>query len=213
MKQIIPFRLRLAQLFSLAMLCCSAAHADYIWMERDATAGVTRAVLAEPQSERNPPSAEDLGDARAFLADGNNLPMTLADGRFLIQTAANQDLRFTAKRVAADGGLIFYQARLGRNETTAVNDLELVPTTPGGNTFKLYWKGNSVAASQVNVYTSQQWTRSFKAAEDGSVTITTPFAGRYVLELVAKVNGSVTLDGKKYDDVRHVATLVFVVER
>jgi hypothetical protein len=108
--------------------------------------------------------------------------------------------------------LNYYQAKTGRSETKAVNDLELVPTVANGNTFKLVWKGNTVAASQVNVETSEGWRRVLKPAKDGTVTVNTLFPGRYLLEITARVNGSATVDGKKYDDVRHTATLTFEVK-
>ena len=88
-----------------------------------------------------------------------------------------------------------------------------MPTEPNGNTFKLVWKGNTVAASQVNVDTAEGWRRVLKPAKDGTVTLTTPFPGLYVLEVTARVNGAVTVDGKKYEEVRHTATLSFDVPR
>jgi hypothetical protein len=52
-----------------------------------------------------------------------------------------------------------------------------------------------------------------KPAKDGTVSLATPFPGLYVLEVTARVNGAVTVDGKKYDEVRHTATLSFEVPR
>jgi hypothetical protein len=89
-----------------------------------------------------------------------------------------------------------------------------VPTEPNGNRFQLFFKGRPVAASQVNVETSEGWRRVLTPAQDGSVGFTPWMPGLYVLEVTARVNnGSVTLDGKKYEDVRHTATLSFEVQR
>ena len=44
------------------------------------------------------------------------------------------------------------------------------------------------------------------------MSLATPFKGLYVLEVTARVNGSATVEGQKYEDVRHSATLSFVVE-
>ncbi len=76
-----------------------------------------------------------------------------------------------------------------------------------------FWKGNAVPATQVNVDTSEGWRRVLKPAKDGTVSLTAPFPGLYVLEVMARVNGAVTVDGKKYDEVRHTATLSFEVPR
>ncbi|ADQ83627.1 hypothetical protein [Methylovorus sp. MP688] len=203
---------RLGALLLSTLLFSLSAHADYVWLERDGA--TAHAYLGELQPDRPVASAELLGDARAFMADGKSLATTMSDSHYSIANLREGgDLRFTAKRQSSNGGLLFYQAKAGREDTKPVNDLELVPDQAGGNTFRLYWKSRQVPADQVNVYTSEGWTRSFKAAADGSVTITTPFPGRYVLEVTAKVNGTVELDGKKYDDVRHVATVSFVVAK
>ena len=71
-----------------------------------------------------------------------------------------------------------------------------------------------MAASQVNVETSEGWRRVLTPAKDGTVSFVPSFPGLYVLEVSARVNnGSVTLDGRKYTDVRHTATLSFEVAR
>jgi hypothetical protein len=189
-----------------ALALCSAAHADYVWIERDAAA---HAHVGELGGTRQP--AASVTAPRAFLVDGKDLPLTVEADALTVPAVNSGDLRLVASRVSDGGTLTYYQARFGRAGTQAVNDLELVPTEPEGNTFKLMWKGNAVAASQVNVETSEGWRRVLKPAKDGTVSMGTPFPGLYVLEVTARVNGAVTVDGKKYEDVRHTATLSFEV--
>ena len=205
-----PIRLRLLSACLATAALALPAHADYVWLERDA-AGAASAYVGELDKGRQPVSG--VVAPRAFLADGKDLPLTTEAERFAVPASGSADLRLVASRVADKNVLNYYQARFGRAETKAINDLELVPTTANGNTFKLVWKGNTVAASQVNVETSEGWRRVLKPAKDGTVTFTPSFPGLYVLEVTAKVNGSVTVDGKKYDDVRHTATLSFEVPR
>lgn len=194
----------------LAACLAAPAHADYVWLERDA-AGAASAYVGELDKGRQPVSG--VVAPRAFLADGKELPLTTEAERFAVPTGGSADLRLVASRVTDKNALNYYQARFGRTETKAVNDLELVPTTANGNTFKLVWKGNTVAATQVNVETSEGWRRVLKSNKDGTVSFDPSFPGLYVLEVTAKVHGSVTVDGKKYDDVRHTATLSFEVSR
>lgn len=208
-----PLRLLSACLAAAALAL--PAHADYIWLERDA-AGAASAYVGELDKGRQPVAG--LVAPRAFLADGKDLPLTTETERFAVPASSGGDnstgdLRLVASRVTDKNVLNYYQARFGRTETKAVNDLELVPTTPSGHTFKLVWKGNTVAATQVNVETSEGWRRALKSAKDGTVSFDPSFPGLYVLEVTAKVNGSVTVEGKKYDDVRHTATLSFEVPR
>ena len=194
----------------IATLAASfSAHAEYVWLERDAS-GTASAYVGEMDGARVAPTT--IAAPRAYLADGKDLPLTTEGDRLLIASTGKGDVRLVASRIDGKGVLNYYQAKSGRSEIKAVNDLELVPTEVNGNTFKLVWKGNVVAASQVNVETSEGWQRVLKPAKDGSVTLSTPFPGRYLLEVTARIDGSVTVDGKKYDDVRHTATLSFEVK-
>jgi len=84
-------------------------------------------------------------------ADGKALPVQAAINHIVVPQPVS-DLRFTATGFD-DGVLTYYQARYGRQGIQALNDLELVPTYPDGNTFRLMFKGRPVAASQVNVET------------------------------------------------------------
>jgi len=189
-----------------AMTWSAAARADYVWMQRDGNGA--HAYIGELERPLAP-AASTLATPRAYLADGKDLPLTVQERDYAITAPATGDIRVLASRVSADGVLHYYQARYGRTETKPVNDLELVPTTANGNTFKLIWKGNVVPASQVNVVTSAGWRRTLKPAADGAVTLATPFPGLYVLEITARLNGSVTVDGKQYENVHHTATLSF----
>ncbi len=202
-------RLRSLSLAASLVAVAGAAHAEYLWLQRDG--GAAEARFGEVGRPAQPVAA--LAAPRVFLADGKDLPLTSEAERVVVVVPAGADLRAVARRVGDDGALHLYQARWGRAETKAVNDLELVPTAPNGNTFKLVWKGNTVAATQVNVDTSEGWRRVLRPAADGTITLPTPFPGLYVLEVTAKVNGAATVDGKKYEDVRHTATLSFEVPR
>lgn len=193
-----------------SVLLTGTAQADYLWLQPDgARTKVYAGELAKPLAK-----LPILADAKPVLPEGQTLPVDTAADHYTFQPAATGDQRFAAVRASADGVLTYFQARFGRAETKAVNDLELVPTEPGGNRFQLVFKGRPVAASQVNVETSEGWRRVLSPDQDGTVGFTPWFPGLYVLEVTARVNnGSVTLDGKKYEDVRHTTTLSFEVPR
>ncbi|WP_448679683.1 hypothetical protein [Pseudomonas nicosulfuronedens] len=200
--------LRQPVLLAVALSCAPLANADYLWLERNAGHSAN-GYFSELQPGEHLPVAQ-LQNPHVVLGEGRTAPLKAGVESFELADAPPGDLRIAAQRAEA-GTLTIYQAREGRTETRAQNDLELVPTTPGGNTFALHWKGTVVPASQVNVYTSEQWTRSLKPAADGTVTLITPFPARYVLEVSAQVNGGASIDGKRYDSVIHVSTLSFEV--
>ena len=193
-----------------------ASQADSVWLEKGA--GSTRALLGVP-GQRAQPMPKWL-TVRASATDAGAL--TVSQGAAQLDIAGlpdvqpakpTGDVRLNLSHVDANGVLTYYQAKLGRQDTKAQSDLELVPTTPGGNTFKLVWKGQTVAATRVNVDTSAGWSRTLTPAADGTVQLETPFAGLYVLEVSARINGSAMVDGTKYEEVRHTATLSFEVVR
>ncbi|MFT4174432.1 MAG: hypothetical protein QM639_17845 [Rhodocyclaceae bacterium] len=191
------------------MLTASTARADYLWIERAADGMQLRGgELAQPQA------LTDLRDARAGRGDAPAVTVVPEGATATLPAAGQGDMRASAYRISDRDGqrvITYYQARYGRSETRAFNALELVPTTPDGNTFQLMWKGRAVAPTRVNVDTSAGWQRTLKAAEDGTVTLATPFPGTYVLEVSARIDGEVTLEGRRYEDVRHTATLSFDV--
>ena len=199
----------LARLLACALVMFAAqAQAAYVWLDKEA--GTAKAYLGELHAKKESPAG--LTAARAYQPGGRELGLTTDASGISISTPVSGDIRFTARAVNDKDGLQFYHARFGRNETASGNDLELVPTTANGNVFKLFWKGGPVAASQVNVSTAEGWSRVLKAESDGTVKLPVSFPGLYVLEISVKVNGAVTVDGKKYDDVRHTATLSFIAD-
>lgn len=198
---------------ALALACLAVslpARADYLWLQPEGgEARVYAGELSKPLTQW-----PALADAKAVLPEGKALPLETGTGHLSFRPAAGSDQRFTATRAGSDGVLTYYQARFGRAETKGVNDLELVPTEPNGNTFQLIFKGRPANASRVNVETAAGWSKSLTPNADGTVTLDTPIPGLYVLEVSAKVNNaSVSIDGKKYEDVRYTATLSFEVGR
>ncbi|MEJ2803999.1 hypothetical protein WAE61_19110 [Comamonadaceae bacterium PP-2] len=187
---------------------------EYVWLAPAASGGGAVARLGELEGPVE--TAASLSELKARVGSREAVARLEGEAVGVAGPAdgadAAADVRLSGRRVLPEGALVYYQARLGRQDTRAVNDLELVPLAPGGNTFKLMWKGTAVSASQVMVQTSDGWRRVLKPAQDGTVSLATPFKGLYVLEVTARVNGSATVEGKKYEDVRHSATLSFVVE-
>lgn len=194
-----------------------AGAADYLWLERSGDAVQARqgSLLPTPGSRTaSQASPGALGQTRAFLSNGKTLATERKAGAYAVLETPAADLRFTAVEPGPQGMLTHHQARFGRTETKAVNDLELVPTEPNGTTYKLMWKGTAVAASEVNVEHAEGWRRSLTPAKDGTVSFMPWMPGLYVMNVSARVNDSAVMyEGRKYDDVRHTATLSFEVPR
>lgn len=193
---------------ALAMFAAQA-HAAYVWLDKEV--GTVKAYLGELHAKKE--AISTLVGARAYQANGGrDLGLTIETTSISISTPLSGDLRFTARAASDKDGLQYYHARFGRTETAAASDLELVPTTANGNVFGLLWKGSPVVASQVSVSTGEGWSRTLKAESDGTVKLPVSFPGLYVLEASVKVNGTITVDGKRYDEARHTATLSFIAD-
>lgn len=195
---------------TLGLTATGLAQADYIWLQPEG--GQMQVHVGELLRATQPPIT--LAEAKLVIDAKKSQPLQAKNGTFSFAAPAKGDARFSAAEAGQDGVLTYYHARFGRSETQAFNDLELVPTEANGNTFKLMFKGRAVSASQVNIETSEGWHRSLAPREDGTVSFNPSFPGLYVLEVTARVNNaSVTLNGKKYEDVRHTATLAFDVPK
>lgn len=204
---------RLSWVASLLAISASA-QAQYVWIQPAENAQANSVEVRVGELLKPLSQLPALQEAKAINHDKASLELAQKANVFAITNApATGDVRFTAVEPLADGIVYYHHAKLGRSETQAVNDLELVPTEANGNVFKLIWKGRPVAASLVNVDTSAGWRRQLTPNEDGSITMPTPFPALYVLEITVRIDdGSVTIDGKQYKDVRHNATLSFEVQ-
>lgn len=190
-----------------AVTAAVPARADYLWLQTsDGQAQVRAGELGQPAA-----SLPTLVEPKATVAGDKHPEVRTTADRYSF-AGGSGDVRFSALRVGGDGVLTYFQARHGRQDTKAVNDLELVPTEPNGGTFRLFFKGRPASASRVNVETAAGWRKALSANADGSITLDTPIPGLYVLEISAKVdNAKVAVQGKTYADVRYTATLSFDV--
>src|SRR4026209_259233 len=103
-----------------------------------------------------------------------------------------------------------YHAKAGRAETAAKLDLELVPTTADGNTFVLIFSGTPLPKAELTIIGPSKWEKPLVTAEQGRVSLPTPGAGRYVLEVThfdEKAGGS---GEEKFSRTRHISSLSFV---
>jgi hypothetical protein len=209
MHRVLGAGLCLRVMLTLLGLAAGFAHADYLWLQPEGGQLVVKAGELHKPLDTLPA----LQGARSVSPEGKPTALQPQAEAFVLAPNSQGDQRFVAM-VPGEGGLLtYYQARFGRQQTEPVNDLELVPTQPHGDHYRLFFKGKPVAASQVSVATSEGWSRTLRPDADGSVGFKPWFPGLYVLTVSARVNhGSVTLGDKVYDDVRHTTTLSFEVQ-
>jgi hypothetical protein len=202
-----------------ASLMTTPADAHYVWLERDGD-GPARAYLGEwidDIREKSGGMLDRIKAPRVFLASGEPLPIKRNENHLEIQLKGNGDVRLVESSMPAredkeKGGATktIYYARAGRSETAAKLDLELVPTAPNGNTLVVVFLGAPLPKAEVTIVGPSKWQKPLTSDAKGQITLPTPWAGRYVLEVThfdEKASGS---GAEKFNRTRHISSLSFV---
>ncbi|OGB26732.1 MAG: hypothetical protein A3I66_13400 [Burkholderiales bacterium RIFCSPLOWO2_02_FULL_57_36] len=204
-------------------LCAAvnAVHAHYIWLEQDAS-GPARAYFGEWENDKREKAGGTLDKIKsphAYLGSGKeSLKIERRSDHLAIDSTGAGDIVLVEaglaprddKKAGGKTKTIFH-AKAGRSGTQARLDLELVPVAANANQFTLMLRGAPLAKTQVTVFGPPKWEKSFRTDEQGRVTIATPWAGRYVIEVTHAEEVPGESGGEKYDRLRHVSSLSFVV--
>jgi hypothetical protein len=199
---------------------CETAHAHFLWLERDGD-GPARAYFGEwidDIREKTGGLLDRFKAPRAYLGTSTEpLPVKRNDNNLAINAKGRGDLRFVDSSVPAredkeKGGATktIYHAKAGRAETAAKLDLELVPTVANGNIFVLIFSAAPLPKAELTIIGPSKWEKPLVTDEQGRVTLPTPWAGRYVLEVThfdEKAGGS---GEDKFNRTRHISSLSFV---
>jgi hypothetical protein len=204
----------------LAVSLADPALGHYVWLERDGE-GVTRGYLGEwidDIREKSGGMLDRIKAPKVFLGAGTEtLSVKRNENNLEFPTKGRGDVRLVEDSMAPredneKGGLTktIYYAKAGRSETAAKLNLELVPTRPDGNTLALMFHGASLPRAEVIVVGPPKWQKTLVTDEKGQITLPTPWAGRYVLEVTHfedKPGGS---GSEKFNRTRHISSLSFV---
>jgi uncharacterized GH25 family protein len=198
------------------------AQAHFIWIEYDGE-GVARAYFgewAEDVREKTGGALDRIKAPRAFLSDQTKtLPLERRADHIEVAVTGVGDVHLVegglaAREDARAGGKTktVFHAKSGRRDTQAVLDLELIPVTANDSTFTLQLRGQPLAKAEVKVFGPPKWQKSLRTDDQGHVTLETPWAGRYVIEVVHVEEKPGESGGENYNRLRHVSTLSFVVD-
>ena len=204
----------------MMLLFIESAQAHYVWLERESD-GPARAYFGEwvdDIREKAGGLLDRIKSPRVFVgASTESLPIKRNENNLEIAVKGEGDLRLVENTMPArddseKGGKTrtIYYAKLGRSETAAKLDLELVPTAANGDAMVLIFRGAPLAKTEVTVIGPSKWEKHLTTDEKGRITVPMPWSGRYVLEVTyfeAKAGGS---DNDKYDRTRHITSLSFI---
>ena len=201
----------------LLLALSETAQAHFLWLERDGD-GPARAYFGEwidDIREKTGGLLDRFKAPRAFLGTSSEqLPVKRNDNHLEINAKGRGDVDSSvpSREDKEKGGVTktIYYAKAGRTETAAKLDLELVPTTADGNTFVLIFSGAPLPKAELTIIGPSKWEKPLVTDEQGRVTLPTPWAGRYVLEVThfdEKAGGS---GEEKFSRTRHISSLSFV---
>jgi uncharacterized GH25 family protein len=211
---------RFALVIGAVLSITSAANAHYVWLERDGE-GQARAYFgewAEDIREKAGGLLDRIKTPRAFLGSSDDpLPIKRHENNLEIMVQGRGDLRLVENGIPPredkeKGGKTrtIYYAKSGRSETAAKLDLEFVPTTANSNKFVVLFNGQPLTKAELTVYGPPKWEKKLTTDEQGIVTVPTPWAGFYVLEVVYFDETAGDLSNTKFDRTRHISSLSFV---
>jgi uncharacterized GH25 family protein len=203
----------------VTLFLVSSVRAHYVWLERDGD-GPARAYLGEwvdDIREKTGGMLDRIKAPRVLLgANTESLPVKRNENNLEFQTKGRGDVRLVEDsmppREDKEKGCItktIYYAKAGRSETAAKLDLEFVPTAPNGNILVLMFRGAPLPKAEVTIVGPSKWQKPLVTNDKGQITLPTPWAGRYVLEVThfdEKAGG----DNEKFDRMRHISSLSFV---
>ena len=178
-----------ATILILALL--DSAHAHFVCLERDGDSPV-RAYFGEWIDDIRGKIGGLLDRfkmPRVFLGISDEpLPVKRNENNLEFAAKGRGDVRFVDSSVPPredkeKGGITktIYYARVGRAETAAKLDLELVPITANGKSFVLLFFNAPLPKADLTIIGPSKWEKPLVTDDQGRVTFPTPWAGRYVL--------------------------------
>jgi hypothetical protein len=208
---------------AVTVLCVvSVAQAHFVWVERDGD-GPARAYFgewSEDVREKTGGALDRIKTPQAFITSPQEpLPIERRDDHLEIVVKSAGDVWLVENGLPPrnnprEGGktrTVFY-AKAGRSATAAKMDLEVFPITANGGTFVLLFRGAPLPKASVTVYGPPKWEKPLRTDEQGQITVPTPWAGRYVLEVSHVEDAAGSAGGEPVDRTRHVSTLSFMHE-
>lgn len=218
-----------------AVLCATllslapAAFAHYLWIERDGER--VRVYFGEVNEvrEQSPGRLDEIVAPRlaAIAADGaeRELALDRRRGSFAAPDAARAanlvatESRYEVKDWTRQGiGVVkpmFYartSAWPARSPvpTAAAMRLDVRPAAGRAGAVEVLFEGKPLAGAKVVVHAPNGWDQELKADEQGRAEVAMPWRGQYVVEVIHKEAAAGEFEGKRFEAVRHRATLSVV---
>lgn len=208
------------------LLCVPlVARAHYLWIESDtpSDARVYFGEIAEGVREKAGGRLDerDAIQGRLERADQSASPIALSKkadhfaigsqegtGWLLVQDLAGEVKDWTKSDIGIVKPMFYARAAIANKLTPAQPSLalDILPDPTNPKTLRVYFKQQPLPNAKVLVYAPNQWMQELQADASGDVKISTPWPGRYVLDVIYKERVPGEFQGKQYEAIRHRVT-------
>ncbi|HVW64009.1 MAG TPA: hypothetical protein VHB01_03265 [Nitrosospira sp.] len=216
-----------------ALFAALPASAHYIWIEQDG-AHQSRLFFGEYQEgerEKSPGRLDEIKNPQAWTieASGKREPLEatrranhfdLGVTRRTASTVIAEEHGYEVKDWSKNGhGIVkpMFYARYSSFETKGASKpelaLDILPEAANGSasrTFTVYFHNSPLVKAKIKIHGPNLSTQEHSTDENGEVTISTGLTGQYVLEVIHREGQPGEFEGKKYEALRHRATLTFI---
>lgn len=200
------------------LVTASTANAHYLWIEPPAkgNAIIHFGEFNEGVIEHSPGRMDEMPSVEAF-AGTTPLTVSKEHDRFLLSARVGstaitaQERDYAVKDWRANGiGLAkpMYYARFGAAVTPTL-DLDILPAVDG-KSVQVFLRGKPLAAAAFSLHAPNGWSQTGKATKDGRISLSMPWRGQYLVEVIVPETAPGTYNGAAYDVVRHRATLTLI---
>ena len=129
-------------------------------------------------------------------------------GWLLVQDLADGVKDWTKSDIGIVKPMFYARAAVANKPAPAKSALllDILPTGQDANQLRVVFKDQPLANAKVLVSAPNLWMQELKTDDAGQVKISTPFPGRYVIEVIHKERTPGEFEGKAYEAIRHRAT-------
>ena len=200
------------------LMSTTAAKAHYLWIEQPVkgNAIIHFGEFNEGVIEHSPGRMDEMPSVEAF-AGTTPLKVSKEHDRFLLSARVGssaitaQEHDYAVKDWRTNGiGLAkpIYYARFGAASSPTL-DLDILPAADG-KSVQVFLHGKPLAAAAFSLHAPNGWSQTGKATKDGRISLSMPWRGQYLVEVIAPEKAPGTYNGAAYDVVRHRTTLTLI---
>ncbi len=202
--------------------------AHYLWIESDGPA-VARIYFGEFDQGLREKAGGRLDERDAIegwlrQADGPSESLTftkqrdcfsahpVSAGWIVVQDLTNEVKNWTANGIGIVKPMFYARAATDNRLAPAqpVTTLDIIPDRKQPQALRVFFKKQPLAKAKVMVHAPNEWSKELQTNANGEVTISTPWPGQYVIEVIHRELTPGKFEGNPYEAIRHRATFSHV---